>query len=313
MLLIGFALVVVAAALLWLGAELFVDNASAAGSRIGVTGLAVGLLLAGAEPEELITAVIAASRGQGGIAAGDAIGANITMLTLVVGLAALLRPLPTGGRVRQYLVGASGLGLVAALLLLGGVSTMEGVVLVVIYAAAVTFVWLRERQPPAIGELAQLDAGNTDTAAARRFGWRGLALAVTGIGIMALGGWIAVIGAEDLVVALNVAESVVGLSIVAMATTAELFALAFSAHKRDFSELAVAGVVGSAGYNATVTLGGAALAHPLETSGITGAAWLAAGLPLTILLLGGRRGRLNRAAAVPLLLIYGIFIVVLYS
>jgi Ca2+/Na+ antiporter len=55
-----------------------------------VTGLAVGLLLAGAEPEELITAVIAAARGQGGIAAGDAIGANITMLTLVVGLAAFL-------------------------------------------------------------------------------------------------------------------------------------------------------------------------------------------------------------------------------
>lgn len=45
-----------------------------------MTGLAVGLLLAGAEPEEMITAGIAAVRGQGGIAAGAAIGANITML-----------------------------------------------------------------------------------------------------------------------------------------------------------------------------------------------------------------------------------------
>ena len=311
--LIGIVLVVVAAALLWLGAELFVENASSAGSRLGVTGLAVGLLLAGAEPEELITAMIAAVRGQGGIAAGDAIGANITMLTLVVGLAALLTPLPTGARVRQYLVGASGLGLVAALLVPGGVGTMEGLVLVLAYAAAVAFVWMRERRPPAIGELAELEAEEERTAASTTLGWRGLALAVAGIAVMALGGWIAVIGAEDLVQAMNVAESVVGLSIVAMATTAELFALAFSAHKRDLSELAVAGVVGSAGYNATVTLGGAALARPLDTSGVSGAAWLAAGLPLLILLLGGRRGRLTRMAAVPLLLIYGIYIVVLYS
>jgi cation:H+ antiporter len=181
------------------------------------------------------------------------------------------------------------------------------------YIAAVAFVWLRERRPPAIGELAELGEGDSAAADGKKLGWRGLALAVTGIGIMALGGWVAVIGAEDLVETLGVAQSVVGLSIVAMATTAELFALAFSAHKRDLSELAVAGVVGSAGYNATVTLGGAALARPLGTSGITGAAWLAAGLPLLILALGGRQGRLTRMAAVPLLLIYGIYIVVLYT
>jgi cation:H+ antiporter len=310
-LLIGIGLVVVATALLWFGADLFVDNASSAGTRMGVTGLAVGILLAGAEPEELITAVIAAARGQGGIAAGDAVGANVTMLTLVVGLAALLRPLPTSGRVRQYLLGASGLGVVAALLVPGGLGRVEGLVLVVAYIAAVAFVWIRERQPPSIGELAELERDETNEA--REVDRRGLGLAVAGIGIMALGGWVAVIGAEELVDALGVAQSVVGLSIVAMATTAELFALAVSAHRHDVSELAVAGVVGSAGYNATMTLGGAALARPLETSGIAGAAWLAAALPLLILVLGGRGGRLKRPAAVGLILVYGIYIAVLYS
>jgi cation:H+ antiporter len=311
LLFIGIALVGVATALLWFGADLFVDNASSAGSRLGVTGLAIGILLAGAEPEELITAVIAAVRGQGGIAAGDAIGANITMLTLVVGLAALLSPLPTGGRVRQYLLGASGLGVVAALLVPGGMGTVEGLILVIAYIAAVAFVWMRERRPPAIGELAELEGDEAGEPG--QLGWRGLALAVAGIGIMAMGGWVAVIGAENLVEALGVAQSVIGLSIVAMATTAELFALAVSAHRRDLSELAVAGVVGSAGYNATMTLGGAALAHPLETTGIAGAAWLAAGLPLLVLALGWRGGRLTRLAALPLILIYGVYIVVLYT
>jgi cation:H+ antiporter len=311
MLLIGIVLVGVAAALLWFGAELFVENAASAGSRLGVSGLAVGLLLAGAEPEELITAVIAAVRGQGGIAAGDAFGANITMLTLVVGLAAFLRPLPTGGRVRQYLLGASGLGVVAALLVPGGVSRLEGIALLVAYIAAVAIVWVRERRPPAIGELAELEeeAEESREAGAR---WRGLVLVVAGIAIMASGGWVAVIGAENLVAALDVAESVVGLSIVALATTAELFALAISAHRHDLSELAVAGVVGSAGYNATVTLGGAALVRPLATSGIAGAAWFASGLPMLVLLLGGRRGRLNRLAAGSLILIYVVYITLLY-
>ena len=313
MLLTGIVLVGIAAALLWFGAELFVENARSAGSRLGVTGLAVGLLLAGAEPEELITAVIAAVRGQGGIAAGDAIGANITMLTLVVGLAALLRPLPTGGRVRQYLLGASGLGVLAALMVPERVSRVEGIVLLFTYIAAVAFVWVRERQPPAIGELAELEEEQEgEESKERDRTWQGLVLVVAGIGIMASGGWVAVIGAQNLVEALGVAESVVGLSIVALATTAELFVLAVSAHRHDLSELAVAGVVGSAGYNATVTLGGAALARPIATAGIAGAAWLAAGLPMLILALGRRRGRLTRLAAGPLILTYLIYIVVLY-
>lgn len=312
MLLIGIIFVGVAAALLWFGAELFVENAVSAGSRLGVTALAVGLLLAGAEPEELITAVIAAVRGQGGIAAGDAIGANVTMLTLVVGLAALLRPLPTAGRVRQYLLGASGLGVMAALLVPGGVSRVEGIALLIAYIAAVALVWFRERQPPAIGELAELEQEEEEESREVGRTWRGLVLVVAGIGIMASGGWVAVIGAENLVGALGVAESVVGLSIVALATTAELFALAVSAHRHDLSELAVAGVVGSAGYNATVTLGGAALARPIATAGVAGASWLAAGLPMMILALGGRRGRLTQMAASSLILTYVIYIVVLY-
>lgn len=313
MLTVGVVLVLLAAGLLWLGAELFVENSASTGSRLGVTGLAVGLLLAGAEPEELITAIIAAVRDQGGIAAGDAIGANVTMLTLVVGLAAFLRPLPIGGRVRQYLVGVAGLGVLAALLMPGGVSRVEGIGLVLAYVAAVALVWVRERKPPAIGELAEVgEEEEEEEGASEPNTWQGLALLITGIGIMALGGWVAVLGAENLVTAFGVAESVVGLTIVALATTAELFALAVSAHRHDLSELAVAGVVGSAGYNATVTLGGAAVVRPIATPGIAGAAWLAAGLPLLVLALGGRHGQLNRLAAVTLILTYMIYVAVLY-
>lgn len=293
-----------------MGAELFVEHAAAAGWRLGVTGLAMGLLLAGAEPEELITAVIAAVRGSGGIAAGDAIGANVTMLTVVLGLAALMRPLPVGGRVRRYLLGAALLGAVAAVLLRGGVGRGEGLALVLLYALAVGTVWILERKPPAIGELAELEEEGETEDTDRS--WTGLLWVVAGIGVMAVGGWVAVLGAERLVESMGVTDSVIGLSVVALATTAELFALAVAAHRHRVSELAVAGVVGSAGYNATVTLGGAALARPIVTTGVTAASWLAAGLPLLVLGLGGKLGRLSRWGGVVLVSIYVVYIALLY-
>ncbi len=298
-----------ATGLLWLGAEVFVEHAASAGRRLGVTGLAVGLLLAGAEPEELITAVIAAVRGSGGIAAGDAIGANVTMLTLVVGLAALMRPLPMGRRVGRYLVGAAVLGGVAAVLLPGGVGRGEGLGLVLLFVVAVGAVWILERKPPAIGELAALEEGKSDVADR---GWTGLLWVVAGIGIMAVGGWLAVLGAERLVEVLGVADSVIGLSVVALATTAELLALAVAAHRHQVGELAVAGVVGSAGYNATMTLGGAALARPIVTTGVTAAGWLAAGLPLLVLSLGGKMGRLSRWGGGVLVAVYIAYLIGLF-
>ena len=84
-------LLVVAAGLLVAGAELFVENAAAAASRLGVTLLATAVLLAGAEPEELLTAVLASAQDRPGLAVGDAVGANVTMLTGALGLAAVVQ------------------------------------------------------------------------------------------------------------------------------------------------------------------------------------------------------------------------------
>ncbi|MGH9111694.1 MAG: sodium:calcium antiporter, partial [Acidimicrobiales bacterium] len=78
---LGLVLLAASAVALTAGAELFAEHAGAAGRRLGVTALAVGVLLAGAEPEELITAVTAGLRDRPGIGVGDAIGANVTMLT----------------------------------------------------------------------------------------------------------------------------------------------------------------------------------------------------------------------------------------
>jgi len=304
---VGWLLLVGAAVLLVGGAELFVENAAGAARRLGVTVLAVGILLAGAEPEELLTAVIAALRDRPGLAVGDALGANVTMLTACLGLAALIRPLGVGHRVRQYaLMSAVAAGLAVLALLDGRVSRVEGGLLVTAYVGLVALVWWREREPPALGELAELDDAEGDDEPRRPAA--ALLLALAGVALMVVGGDLAVRGAERVVASLGRTDSAVGLTVLALATTAELFALVLSAARHDVPEIAVAGVVGSAAYNATATLGAAALARPLVADDVLVPALLGLVLPL-VLLLVTRGGQLGRLAGAGLTVTYLVYVV----
>jgi cation:H+ antiporter len=306
---VGILLLAGAAVLLVVGAELFVENAASAARRLGVTVLAVGLLLAGAEPEELLTAVLASAQHRAGLAAGDAIGANVTMLTACLGLAALVRPLRLGRRVMQYAALSAVAGLLALLALLDGhIGRVEGALLVLAYVGLVALVWWREREPPKLGELAEMDDDEDDPDGADRSATVGLLLSLVGVAGMLVGGDLAVHGAVRVVESFGRTDSAVGLTVLALATTAELFALVFSAVRHDVPEIAIAGVVGSAAYNATATLGAAALTRPLSVHGLVLPAAVAAALPVIVLLLA-TRGRLGRPAAALLVAGYVAFVV----
>lgn len=302
---VGVALLLASAALLAGGAELFAEHAAGAGRRLGVSALAVGLVLAGAEPEELTTAAFASAAGRPGIAVGDAIGANLTMLTLVLGLAALVRPVPFGPRIRPYALASGAAGALATgLLCTGRVGRAGGGVLLAGYGAALAAIWWRERRPPAIGEAAELDedpAGVPSVAA--------VLLVLAGVAAMAAGGRLAVAGAQRVVAAWHLTDSAVGLTLVALATTAELLALVWAAARRGLPDLALAGVLGSATYNATATLGVSALIRPLPAGPVLPAAVAAALLPLVLLASSARRGRISRPVGLGLLGGYAAFLV----
>jgi cation:H+ antiporter len=295
-------LLVAGAVLLTAGAEGFAEHVTPAAGRLGVTVLALGVLLAGAEPEEAVTAMLASGQAHPALAAGDAIGANLVILTLTLGLAALVAPLPVSRRVVEYGVGAAVAGVVAVLFLWDGLVTrFEGAVLVLLYAAGVAWVWRREKRPPVIGEMAELAEEEPEP-----YSGRALLLVLLGLLGMALGGYLAVRGAEGLVDVLHLGESVVGLTLLALATSAEMVALVWAAARRGVTELVVAGAVGSVGYNATVSIGLAALVRPLGLGRhnlVLDVAVLTAALPL-VLLLGRRTGTLPRAVGVLLVLGY---------
>ncbi|HET6953961.1 MAG TPA: hypothetical protein VFI47_26585 [Acidimicrobiales bacterium] len=302
------------AAIVW-GAEAFAENLAHAATRLGVSTFALALLLAGAEPEELATAVAATVRGAPAIAFGDVVGANVTICLVAVGVGALVTVLPFGRRVLRYGVLALPLGAAAVAFAWDGqVGRAEGGLLVAGYAGYVAAIWTAERRPPALGETAELEEAAEEEAAEPDRGrvGRELAVVLAGLAAMVVGATLLVDGVRDLVET-EANQARVSLTVVGFATGFELVVLAWSSARRGISEAVVAGVVGSYAYNATMTLGVAAVVRPLR---VTDAAQLhppmlamLAALAV-VLALALRHHRLGRREGWLLLALYPVFVAV---
>lgn len=92
-------LVVAGLAALVYGGDRFVDGASDVARAIGISDAVIGLTIvaAGTSLPELATSAAAALKNKPGLAIGNVIGSNILNITLVLGVAAAIRPLPFGG------------------------------------------------------------------------------------------------------------------------------------------------------------------------------------------------------------------------
>ena len=293
------------AAIVW-GAETFAEHLAAASTRLGVSAFALAVLLAGAEPEELATAVTASLRKAPAIALGDVIGANVVVALVALGVGALVAPLPFDRRVRRYaLAGLPAGGLAAWVAWDGEVTRPEGGLLVAAYLLFIGVIWALERQPPALGEVGELDEDH----AAGRVG-RELLLVVAGVAAMAIGA-VALVEGIRRISDVESTQRGLGLVVVGFATGFELVVLAWSAARRGITAAVVAGVVGSFTYNVTMTLGAGALARPLrvEDAAALHLPWLLMLLGLAVPLALSVRGRLDRRAGLVLLACYPAFVV----
>ncbi len=302
------AVVALGALLLTVGAEAFAEHVVPAARVVGLSVFGLAVLAAGAEPEEAWTAAVAAAQERPDLAAGDAVGANLVIATVTLGLLALVTPFVVTRTVLRYAVLAT-VTAVGALLVISDsrVTRLEGGVLVVVYAVIVAVLWRRERRPPAIGEMAEMTNLADDPPSFRAVGW-----VVAGLTIMVVGGVVAVEGAQQFVAASGLSDSAVGLTLLALATSAEMLALVWSARRRSLPDVALAGVVGAVIYNASVTLGVAGLVRPLQLS--TGVAVHAVGTVVVVAmaLLAAAYGRqVDRVAGMVLVVAYVATVVLL--
>jgi cation:H+ antiporter len=307
-----------AVALIVWGAESFAEHLGTAAVRLGVSAFALALLLAGAEPEELATVVVAALRGSPGLAFGDVIGSNVAICLVALGLGACIAPLPFRATVMRYAVFGLPLGAIAAVLAWDGeVNRLEGAILVGLYVLYIGVIWVVERRPPALGEVHELEEAReaaTRETRRRRIG-RELLLVLAGVIAMAVGAS-GLVEAVRRITQVESTQTILGLTLVGFATAFELIVLAWSAARRGASEAVVAAVVGSFAYNVTMTLGAGAVVRPLRLLDAVSVhrPWMAmlAALGLVIAL-AVRKARLSRVAGVVLLLAYVAFVIAIVT
>ena len=86
-------------ACLVIGANLFVDSASAVARQLHVSDSVIGLTIVagGTSLPELATSVVAARKGRSAIAIGNVIGSNVFNILMILGLTATISPMQIGG------------------------------------------------------------------------------------------------------------------------------------------------------------------------------------------------------------------------
>jgi len=262
---IDLALMALGTVLLLYGADWFLDGVRDLSRLLRISALVLGVILVGLEPEEMLTAAIASARGSSALAINNVVGVNVTIITCALGVSALLHPISLDKAVRRQALLATLISVLPiALLFSGMVSRLAGLCLLVLFALYTFLLWRHDRS--AIAHTTELDDDDDEaeeSAASNSRRWQLLALTLLGLIALSAGGYMLVEGAERLVSATALREGVVGATLVSLATGAEMIALAVKAARKQQSEVLVGGILGSFSYNLLVTLGLAAIVHPL--------------------------------------------------
>ncbi|MBC7955559.1 MAG: calcium/sodium antiporter [Cytophagales bacterium] len=245
-----------------LGAEMLLRGASRIAVMLGIRPIVIGLTVVtvGTTMPELAVGVTSALEGKGSLAVGNIAGTNIMNILFILGLSALIRPLPMRLLSIQLDVPvmiASSLALIA-MAWDGVLSRTEGSLLLLGAAAyTVAMVPLNRRETRALKrEFAE--EYNAAALGTRRSAphatWNTLLLLV-GIALTVLGARLLVSSAVNIAQAWGVSDAIIGLTIVAIGTSAPELATTVMATLRNDRDVAVGNLIGSCIYNVLVILG----------------------------------------------------------
>ena len=248
--------------LIW-GADRFVHGAAATARNLGVAPLLIGLTVVAfaTSAPEVVVAIVAASRGETDLAVGNAIGSNIANIGLVLGTVALIRPIEmTSETLRREMPALLAVSLLTVSLFLDSyLSRVDGFVLMT--GLLIVMVWLVRlglRSSASDPMTAEYEA-----EIPRNMSMRSAILwLIVGLAVLLVGAAFMVDGAINIARALGVTELVIGILLVALATSVpELAVSLVSALKGEYG-LALGNIVGSNTFNSLAVIGIAAIIHP---------------------------------------------------
>lgn len=250
------------------GAELVVRYGSLLAARMGVPPMIIGLTIVsiGTSAPELAVGIDAMERNAGSLAVGNIAGTNIVNILLILGLSAAVRAIPFGRR--TLVLDLPGMAIAAVLVMLfamdGELQFWEGIPLVagaVIYTVLLGL-WTRRENAsrpveiPGAGTIGEAAPdGPADVRPGRWSIWWYLAMLVAGLVVIVLGADWLVSGATSLAREFGVSDAFIGLTIVAIGTSAPELVTTIVSTVRGDRDIAVGNLIGSSVFNLTLILG----------------------------------------------------------
>jgi cation:H+ antiporter len=248
------------------GGDWFVGAAVRAAELLRMPRAVVGstLVSLATTTPELVVSIMAATKGEPGLAVGNAVGSCICNIGLILGTTAAIRtvtlqPAALARPLRMMFAASLALLVFTFDFRLGRAGA--GVLLA---AGVFYFVWdflhhLRRRDAAQLAQAAAIEE-----AAERRFAWLLTPLGTAGqflgaAGVVVIGSRLLVDGAVGLATALGIPSLVIGLTIVAIGTSLPEFITAITSSRKAVSDLAVGNVLGANIANLTLIVGTAGL------------------------------------------------------
>lgn len=267
-------------ALLYYGAEWLIKGGVSIALKMRVSTLVIGLTLVAfgtSMPEFAVSADAAIKGAQGVVGAGDisignVVGSNICNIALILGLCAVIRPLPVN---KQFLKTDVWWMLGSAVMLavfhyfFRGLNRWAGAFFLLGIIAFTGLSYLSGRKLEAQKSEAEKAAENQENAGKILPVGMSLLLVATGLISLVGGGKLFVNAAVSIATLIGISEAVIGLTIVAVGTSMPELATSVVATIKGENDIAIANVVGSNIFNVLAILGVAPLIAPIKSAGIS--------------------------------------------
>ncbi len=308
-------LLIVGLGLILAGANFLTDGSAALAQRFRVPEFIIGLTVVavGTSTPELVVSVLSAIGGQSDVAIGNVVGSNIFNVFVILGVCALIRPVPlTAGNIRRDIP----FGVLVSWLLLAlaqdslfcktaadRIGRIDGVVMIGLYVALMWYTIRKTKRPEA--------AAPTESSKAPMPGWLMSVMIVGGLAGLVFGGEMFLRSATSIARSLGISESVIAITLVAGGTSLPELASSVVSLLKGKSEMALGNVIGSNIANILLILGVSATIRPLTMGGITTTDILMVVLSSLLLLLTAftfRRKQIDRWEGAIFLMIYVAYI-----
>lgn len=258
------------------GADLFVDGSSSLAAIFKVPSIIIGLTIVamGTSAPELAVSTSAAINGSNEIAVSNVVGSNLFNLLMVLGVCALIKPLPLDDIIRKrdfpfsiivtvLLFAALGVGVLkstdfATVKMSDNVTTLArwmGIGLLVIFAVYMIVLIRSAIKNKTEGESVK-----------QMSPLKSVLYVLIGIALIVAGGHFVVESAKYIAAAFGMSETLIGLTIVAVGTSLPELVTSVVASRKGENGLAVGNVVGSNIFNLLLILGVSSTIHPISVN-----------------------------------------------